>query len=152
MTLSATGLPTGATATFNPATVIGSGTSTLTVNTLSSTPIGTSTLTITGVSGSISHATTAALTVTASLPPGQLAIDISTSTDRTSANTSVTTPAFSTTAPNELLLAFVSADSVASGGLTVTGVAGGGLTWALVKRTNAQPGGAEFGGRLPLQH
>ena len=144
VTLSATGLPTGATATFNPATVIGSGTSTLTVNTLSSTPIGTSTLTITGVSGSISHATTAALTVTASLPPGQLAIDISTSTDRTSANTSVTTPAFSTTAPNELLLAFVSADSVASGGLTVTGVAGGGLTWALVKRTNAQPGGAEI--------
>jgi hypothetical protein len=47
-------------------------------------------------------------------------------------------------APNELLLAFVSADSGVSGGLTVTSVTGGGLTWALVKRTNAQPGGAEI--------
>src|SRR6185295_6395388 len=54
----------------------------------------------------------------------------------------ITTSAFSTTAGNELLLALVSAD----GGLattTVTGVAGAGLTWQLVRRTNTQGGTAE---------
>ena len=142
--LSASGLPAGATATFNPATIAGSGTSTLTISTLSSTPAGTSTLTLTGVSGSLSHTSTVTLVVATPPPPGQLAIDTVISTDRTSAATTVTTPAFSTTVPNELLLAFVSADSISSGGLTVTSVTGGNLTWVLVKRTNAQPGGAEI--------
>jgi Domain of unknown function (DUF1929) len=142
--LSVSGLPTGATGTFNPTTITGSGSSTLTVNTLSSTPASTSTLTITGMSGSLSHSTTVSLVVTAPIPPGQLAIDAVTSTDRTSADVSVTSPAFSTTVPNELLLAFVSSDSGISGGMTVSSVTGGGLTWTLVKRTNAQPGDAEI--------
>jgi len=45
VTLSASGLPTGATASFQPATVTGAGSSTLTVTTAGSTPVGTSTLT-----------------------------------------------------------------------------------------------------------
>jgi hypothetical protein len=45
VTLSASGLPTGATASFSPATVTGAGSSTLTVTTTGSTPVGTSTLT-----------------------------------------------------------------------------------------------------------
>jgi hypothetical protein len=53
VTLSASGLPTGATASFSPATVTGSGSTTLTVTTRSTTPAGTSTVTITGTSGSL---------------------------------------------------------------------------------------------------
>jgi len=40
----------------------------------------------------------------------------------------VSTSSFSTTAGNELLLAFVSADQVSSASTTVTKIAGGGLT------------------------
>jgi subtilase family serine protease len=62
-TLSVSGLPSGASATFTPASVAGSGTSTMAVSTLSSTPTGTYTLTVTGTSGSLVHSTTVSLTV-----------------------------------------------------------------------------------------
>src|SRR6516225_2995932 len=71
-----------------------------------------------------------------------LAIDTAVSTDRSTSATTIATPAFSTHATNELLLAFVSADDVSAGN-TVTGVSGGGLTWQLVARTNVQRGTAE---------
>src|SRR5438105_1126637 len=48
VTFSMSGLPTGATATFSPTTVTGSGTSTLTVATTGSTPLANNTLTVTG--------------------------------------------------------------------------------------------------------
>ena len=65
--------------------------------------------------------------------------------DQGTSSTTVTTAAFSTTAANELLLAFVSADAPSSGtNTTVTGVTGGGVTWALVQRTNTQRGTAEI--------
>jgi hypothetical protein len=54
-----------------------------------------------------------------------------------------TTSAFSTTAANELLLAFVASDGPTTGGQTVT-VTGAGLTWTLVRRTNTQFGTAEI--------
>jgi N,N-dimethylformamidase beta subunit-like protein len=61
VSLSVSGLPSGATGSFasNPATT----SSTLSVTTSASTPIGTSTLTITGISGSLTNITTVALTV-----------------------------------------------------------------------------------------
>jgi F5/8 type C domain-containing protein len=62
--LSASGLPSGATATFNPSSVSGSGTSTVGITTTSATPEGTFTITITGVSGSLQHTATASLVVT----------------------------------------------------------------------------------------
>jgi hypothetical protein len=74
VTLSASGLPTGATASFSPATVTGTGSSTMTVTTAGNTPIGTSTLTLKGVSGSVTHTTTVALTVTAA-GTGVISID-----------------------------------------------------------------------------
>lgn len=63
VSLSVSGLPAGATASFspNPATA---NSSTLTVNTASTTPAATSTLTITGASGSLSHTTSVTLQVT----------------------------------------------------------------------------------------
>src|ERR1017187_8526298 len=69
VTLSASGLPAGATASFSPATVTGSGSSTLTVTTSGTTPLGTSTLTITGTSGSLTQTASVSLTVAATQPP-----------------------------------------------------------------------------------
>ncbi len=57
--------------------------------------------------------------------------------------TTVTTSAFSTTAGNELLLAFVAADDVSAGN-RVTSVTGAGLTWQLVVFTNTQRGTSEI--------
>ncbi len=75
VSLSATGLPSGASATFNPTSISGSGSSTLTVATASSTPAGSYTLTSTGTSGSSSHSATVTLTVsgTPPQPPSNLA-------------------------------------------------------------------------------
>jgi hypothetical protein len=61
--LSVSGLPTGATASFSPASLTGSGNSTLTVSTASTTAVGTYPLTITGTSGTLSHSTTVTLVV-----------------------------------------------------------------------------------------
>ncbi|HEX2711188.1 MAG TPA: S8 family peptidase, partial [Candidatus Acidoferrales bacterium] len=58
------GLPSGATASFSPASVNNSGSSTMTVTTSSNTPTGTYSLTITGTSGSLSHNTSVTLVVT----------------------------------------------------------------------------------------
>src|ERR1700740_2001648 len=73
---------------------------------------------------------------------GAIAIDQTKSTDRSSASTTITSPSFTTTAANELLLAFISTDAT-SAGVTVTGITGAGVTWVLVRRTNAQLGTAE---------
>lgn len=75
---------------------------------------------------------------------GAIAIDVKASGDQSSPNTRVSTSPFSTAFGNELLLAFVSADQVSSAHTTVTNITGGGLTWVLVQRTNAQFGTAEI--------
>jgi hypothetical protein len=62
VTLSLTGQPSGSTVTFTPDPTTGA--STLTIKTLSTSTRTTYTLAIKGVSGSLSHTTTAALTVT----------------------------------------------------------------------------------------
>jgi len=72
-----------------------------------------------------------------------LGTDVVVSTDNAKASTSISTPSFSTLASNELLLAFVSTDSL-SARMTVTGVTGGGITWVLVQRTNVQMGTSEI--------
>jgi uncharacterized repeat protein (TIGR03803 family) len=65
VTFSANGLPSGATASFSPASVTGSGSSTLTVATKSTTRTGTTSFTITGTgpNGSPVHSATVTLTV-----------------------------------------------------------------------------------------
>jgi regulation of enolase protein 1 (concanavalin A-like superfamily) len=66
VSLSVSGLPTGATGSFSPTSISGgSGSSTLSVATASTTPAGTYTLTITGTSGSLSHAATVTLVINA---------------------------------------------------------------------------------------
>jgi hypothetical protein len=71
-----------------------------------------------------------------------VAIDQTKSVDRSTSTASIISPSFSTTSANELLLAFISTDAKSSG-IVVNGVSGGGLTWALVRRTNGQLGTAE---------
>ena len=72
-----------------------------------------------------------------------VAIDVHVSVDQGASKT-VTTPAFSTTSGNELLLAFVSTDYLSGTNTTVSSIVGGGLTWSLIVRTNAQNGSSEI--------
>jgi kumamolisin len=64
--LTASGQPTGVTATFSPTSIAapGSGTSTLTLAVASTTATGTYTITVTGTGGGITHTATVTLTVT----------------------------------------------------------------------------------------
>jgi len=77
VTLSVSGLPAGATSSFSPSSMISAGaSSTLTITTASSTPVGGAALTITGTSGSLSHATSVTLNVTAAgSSTGAISID-----------------------------------------------------------------------------
>jgi serine protease len=63
VSLSASGLPAGATASFSPASVTAGGSSTLTLATAASTPVGTYSVTVTGTGASVSHSTAVSLTV-----------------------------------------------------------------------------------------
>jgi subtilase family serine protease len=63
VSLSASGLPSGASASFSPSSVTAGGSSTMTISTSSSTPAGTYSVTITGTGSSATHTATFALTV-----------------------------------------------------------------------------------------
>jgi hypothetical protein len=65
--LSASGLPSGVTASFNPSSTTGSSTLTFTASSTATT--GTSTVTITGVSGTLTHTATISLTVNPAAAP-----------------------------------------------------------------------------------
>ena len=61
--LTVSGVPNRVTATFNPASITSSGTSTLTITAANNAPKNPVTLTITGTSGTLTHSTTVTLTV-----------------------------------------------------------------------------------------
>src|SRR5882672_1845081 len=89
--------------------------------------------------------TSASLLVVCSAPASAaIAIDVTTSKDSSAATSTIATPAFSTTAGNELLLAFIATDYSSGTNTTVTTVTGAGLTWVLAVRTNVQRGTAEI--------
>ncbi len=94
VSLGTSGLPTGATASFSPASISGSTTSTLTISTLSTTPAATYTITITGVSGSINHSTAVLLTVNA--PTGGVTISAPANNSNQSTSVRVTASATET--------------------------------------------------------
>ncbi len=73
-----------------------------------------------------------------------IAIDAKTSVDQGAASSTVKSAAFSTASGNELLLAFITTDYLSGTNTTVSSVAGAGLTWALVLRTNKQSGTSEI--------
>ena len=84
---SVAGLPSGASASFSPNSVTGSGSSTMSVTTSSSTPQGTYTLTITGTSGNLTHSVTVSLQVNAATS-GTFSLGASASTITVAINSS----------------------------------------------------------------
>jgi subtilase family serine protease len=68
ISLSATGQPSGVTVSFNPTSITGAGSSTMTMTVGSSTSVGTYTIKVTGTSGSTTASTTVSLTVTGTSP------------------------------------------------------------------------------------
>jgi kumamolisin len=68
--LTVSGLPTGVTGTFNPTSITGSGSSTLSLTVASTTTAGSYTITVTGTSPTITQTTTFTLTVTAPVSGG----------------------------------------------------------------------------------
>ncbi len=70
------GLPSGVTGSFNPTSVTGAGSTTLTINTIAGAPTGGFTATVTGTSGSLNHTTSATLTITGSSggPPAAVSV------------------------------------------------------------------------------
>jgi hypothetical protein len=89
----------------------------------------------------VSGANMAGVNFTAAAP---LSMDAKVFADQATASTTVNTASFSTTAGNELLLAFISADWISGTNTVVSSIAGAGVTWALVTRTNTQSGSAEI--------
>ncbi len=65
VSLAVSGLPSGVTGSFNPVSIAGSGSSTLTITATSGATVGSSTTTVTGTSGNLTHNTSATLNVTA---------------------------------------------------------------------------------------
>jgi beta-glucanase (GH16 family) len=128
---SASGLPSGATASFNPTSLTGSGSSTLTVRTSTSTPSGSYTLSVTGTSGNLSHSANVVLSVSASAPqpPSNLAATATSSsainlTWTASPTSGVTYDVFRSTTSG---FTPSSSNQIASGG-TSTSFADSGLT------------------------
>lgn len=67
-----------------------------------------------------------------------MAVDVLVTKQQTSPGTSITSPTFTTSQNNELLLAFIASDGPGgSGTQRISSVTGGGLTWTLRKRVNA---------------
>jgi hypothetical protein len=87
----------------------------------------------------------ASATVTSSSTYSTITVDkIATAHQGTSAST-IAAKGLTTTGSNELLLAFISSDGPTAGGsASISSVAGGGLTWTLRQRSNAQAGTAEI--------
>ena len=139
VTLSVAGAPSGVTTSFTPGSITGSGSATLHVTASASAPTGNYPLTVTGMSGATSHAAIASLMLVSSP-----FVDSHAAGDNSTPSMTVSAPGASTTSSNELLLAFIAADYLGGANTTVTGVSGGGLTWSLVQRTNAQSGTAEI--------
>ena len=75
---------------------------------------------------------------------GAITIDVNKTAGKSPRVQTIASGAFTTTAGNELLLAFVEASNVDAGATTVTGITGGSLTWTLVRRTNTQRGTSEI--------
>ena len=83
---SVSGLPAGASVSFNPTSVTASGTSVMSVSTQASTPTGTYPLTITATSGSLVHTASATLVITGG--PANFAILVSPSSQTIQRNSS----------------------------------------------------------------
>jgi hypothetical protein len=107
-----------------------------------STPDGQHTVsaTATDTVGHVTNSELVTVTVDNSHPPKLIGKDVTTSVNGSGL---LTTAAFSTATPGDLLVAFVAYDGPLGGPQTAT-VSGAGLTWQLLKRSNVQAGTSEI--------
>jgi len=114
VSLSTSGLPSGATASFNPSTINTAGSTTLSVATIASTPTGSYPFSVTGTSGSLVHSVDLTLVVSAA---GQASIQYvqSNYADPQTSNTSLSVPyTFAQTSGDLNVVVVGWADSTAS--------------------------------------
>ena len=136
VTFVASGLPTGASASFNPASVSMLGSSTMTLATAANTPAGTNTLTVTGDSGGLLHSATATLIVNAapdftlSTTPGSQTVAAGNSTNYTA-----TVGALNGFSGN-VTFSVSGLPSGASGSFSPTSVSGSGSSTLTITTTN----------------
>ena len=94
--------------------------------------------------GNVSPDSNTASVTTPTVSPAPV-LDKTVTTKQASGSSSISSPSISTAQPNELLVAFIASDGPATGGSQrITAVTGGGLTWTLRSRANAQAGTAEI--------
>ncbi len=87
----------------------------------------------------------ASATVTTSSAYRTITVDKIATVHQSTNSNKIAATGLTTTGSNELLLAFISSDGPSSGGsAAIASVTGGGLTWTLRQRSNAQPGTAEI--------
>jgi uncharacterized membrane protein len=154
--LSVSGLPSGAGGSFNPASVAGSGNSTLTITTSSLTPAGTYTLTITGTSSSLAHSTTVTLAINP-LPDFTLAATPGSQTVTQGANTSYTVTVSSVGGFNGNVALTLSGLPAGAGyTFNPSSVAGSGTSTLTVTTSSSTPTGTYTltitGSSFPLRH
>jgi chitodextrinase len=79
------------------------------------------------------------------LAAASFALDKTVTTQQGTRATSISAPPLTTSKPGELLVAFIGSDGPSTGGTqSISSVSGGGLTWTLRQRANAQAGTAEI--------
>jgi hypothetical protein len=131
--LSASGLPSGASASFNPPSITSGQSSTLTISTSILTPVGTAVVTITGTGSSATHATTLDLTVSpASGPVPQLTQWVGATETAAATSLTATFPA-PTGAGHLLVLGGASVYTGATNNITSV-TDSGGNTWVPIGR------------------
>lgn len=73
-----------------------------------------------------------------------IAVDKTVTTNQTSASSTISSPSFTTSQSNELLVAFITSDGPSGTAQSFKTVTGGGLTWTLRKRVNTRAGTSEI--------
>jgi hypothetical protein len=142
VSFSVSGLPSGATISFTPSSVSGSGSSTMAVSTLSSTPAGSYPLTITATSGTLTHTAQVTLVVTA-VPDFSVSATPSSQTVAPATGTSYTV---SVTASNgfsgTVSFSVSGLPSGATTSFTPSSVSGSGSSTMAVSTLSSTPGGS----------
>ena len=138
--LSVTGLPTNVSADFNPASVTGSGTSTLSLTTSTNTPPGSYPLTVTGTSSNTTHTAVVTLTINAPDFSFVVAPDAQPVTVGSNATYTVTVEAINAFT-SEVALSVTGLPSGVSADFNPTFLTGSGTsTLSLATSTNTTPG------------
>ncbi|MFI6596727.1 M4 family metallopeptidase [Nonomuraea sp. NPDC050536] len=143
--LTASGLPSGATASFNPASVTSGNSSTLTISTSASTPAGTSTITVTGTGASGSHTATYQLTVGSTPPTRDFSIAVNPSSGTVQTGQAITTTVSTQTTQGTAQTVNLTASGLPTGGtasFNPASVTSGNNSTLTISTTSSTPAGS----------